>query len=448
MNRLTLPTIALILASAGGCSTSTNNMELEGLQERSQLQKLNAAHVHQTLQKPLSAHLAVSIALVNNRSLKATMEDLGIARADVLQAALISNPKFFASIGFPNHGPASPDAEFSIAQDFVDILMVPLRKKIAADRLAATERRVTDAAVTLSHDVCVAFYTYQARGQAAALQKTIVEAQQASLELSRQQHKAGNISDLDLASEEATFSSMQLDLIRTEAQARSDREALNQLMGLWGADASAWKSGEKLPDIPEAEFNQTDLEDLAIRRRADLDAVRKETQAMAQALGLAEQFRLTGIEVGFAVDRRDPTEHYVTVAGPTLSVELPIFDQKQAQIARLAAEYRQGIDRLTAMAIDIRSQVRSARDRVTAAREAARVYRDTIIPQRQAVTKYSQLHYNVMLLGVDRWLMARQSETSAYKEYIEAVRDYWIARADLDRAIGGELTGNGKFDAY
>ena len=28
-----------------------------------------------------------------------------------------------------------------------------------------------------------------------------------------------------------------------------------------------------------------------------------------------------------------------------------------------------------------------------------------------------------------------------YRDYIEAVRDYWIARSDLDRAAGGRLTG-------
>ena len=30
---------------------------------------------------------------------------------------------------------------------------------------------------------------------------------------------------------------------------------------------------------------------------------------------------------------------------------------------------------------------------------------------------------------------------NAYREYIEATRDYWIARAELGRAIGGRLPG-------
>ena len=51
----------------------------------------------------------------------------------------------------------------------------------------------------------------------------------------------------------------------------------------------------------------------------------------------------------------------------------------------------------------------------------------------------SQQHYDAMLLGVYQLLMAKQSEVNAYREYIEAVRDYWMARADLERATGGRL---------
>jgi outer membrane protein, heavy metal efflux system len=395
--------------------------------------------VRAMLQKPLSAEDAVQIALLNNRSLQATYEDLGIAQADLVQAGLLTNPKFFADIRVPNRGPGSPDAEFSLAADFLELLLVPLRKQMAADQLAVAQRRVADAVLNAEHETRVAFYTYQSRRQSLALQRTIAEAQSASLELARRAHQVGNISDLDLASEESTYSSARLEVARTEAQARADRETLNRLMGLWGVDSAAWQAAEKLPDLPEAETPTEHLESLAISQRLDLDIARRQTHIIAQSLGLAEQFRLTGIQVGFDIERRDATENYVTVAGPQLSVDLPIFDQKQAQIARLQAQYRQNIDRLTALSIDIRAEVRSARDRLLAAREIARYDRDVIIPQRREVSRLSELHYNVMVLGVDRWLVAREQEVSAYKDYIEAVREYWIARSDLERAVGGRL---------
>jgi cobalt-zinc-cadmium efflux system outer membrane protein len=36
-------------------------------------------------------------------------------------------------------------------------------------------------------------------------------------------------------------------------------------------------------------------------------------------------------------------------------------------------------------------------------------------------------------------ILAKQNEVNAYREYIEAVRDYWIARSDLERAVGGRI---------
>jgi cobalt-zinc-cadmium efflux system outer membrane protein len=36
-------------------------------------------------------------------------------------------------------------------------------------------------------------------------------------------------------------------------------------------------------------------------------------------------------------------------------------------------------------------------------------------------------------------LMAKQQEFEAYQKYIEALRDYWIIRADIQRSLGGRL---------
>ena len=40
-----------------------------------------------------------------------------------------------------------------------------------------------------------------------------------------------------------------------------------------------------------------------------------------------------------------------------------------------------------------------------------------------------------MLLGVYQLLAAKQSEVNAYREAIEAARDYWLARVDLERTV-------------
>ena len=64
----------------------------------------------------------------------------------------------------------------------------------------------------------------------------------------------------------------------------------------------------------------------------------------------------------------------------------------------------------------------------------------SVVPLRENVVRFSQEQYDAMLLGVYQLLQAKQAEFDAYREYIEALRDYWIARSDLERAVGAPLT--------
>ena len=48
----------------------------------------------------LTGDSAVQIALLNNRALRATLEEIGISRADLIQAGLLRNPEFSAA--FPS----------------------------------------------------------------------------------------------------------------------------------------------------------------------------------------------------------------------------------------------------------------------------------------------------------------------------------------------------------
>jgi cobalt-zinc-cadmium efflux system outer membrane protein len=78
---------------------------------------------------------------------------------------------------------------------------------------------------------------------------------------------------------------------------------------------------------------------------------------------------------------------------------------------------------------------------VTLARTTIEHYAHGLVPLRERIVALSQAHYNAMLLGVYQLLQAKEQEIATYSEYIEAVRDYFIARADLERAIGTRLDG-------
>ena len=131
----------------------------------------------------------------------------------------------------------------------------------------------------------------------------------------------------------------------------------------------------------------------------------------------------------------------VRVTGPTLDLELPIFNQGQGEIARLTAEYRQAEAELESLAINVRSEVRAARAQVLAAREMTSYIGQKLLPTRARALRLTLEQYNYMLKGAYDLLLAKQNEIAAERSYIESWRDYWVARAELERAVGGDLKG-------
>jgi cobalt-zinc-cadmium efflux system outer membrane protein len=396
--------------------------------------------VRSMLQQELTLDEAVQIALLNNRSLQATYEELGIAQADLVQAGLLRNPVFGASFRFPDKtvgGHRSTNTEFSVVQDFLDLLVLPLRKKVATAQFEQTKLRAGDAILNLAAEVRSAYYILQSDEQTLEMRRTVVQATEAAVDIAIRQHDAGTLKTLDLANQQGFHDQAKLDMTRTDIQIVADRERLNRLMGLWGADTT-WKLPGRLPELSAAEFPLERLESLAVSQRLDLAAARQETQVIAHALSLTRRYRYFYVfDVG--VDTEHDVADDVNFTGPNVTIELPIFDQRQAEIARLESLLRQSQQRLFSLAIDIRSEVREVRNRLLTARNMVKYYHEVILPLRQRIVDESQLYYNGMLIGVYELLLAKQNQINAGREYIETLRDYWIAESDLDRAVGGRL---------
>jgi len=395
-----------------------------------------ATRIHDLVSREMMVEAAIQIALVNNKTLQATYEGLTVAQADLVQAGLLQNPVFGAGVAFPVAGSAQTGFGLSVSQDFLSIFLLAARKRVAAAELRATERRVGDAVLRMANDVEVAFYSLAAAQQIAAMRRTILETGDAGLDLAQRQLAAGNISDLDLANQQSLYEQIRTDLVRSDADVVAAREALTRLLGLWGPDAN-YRIVEKLPELPAEEVGVDHLESLGVSRRLDLAAAHEEAQAVSHALAMAKTYRWLGAtSVGAGVER---APEGFTVAGPNVGVELPVFDQKRAVIARLEGQVRAALARETALAVNVRSEVRAARSRVVATRAVVERYAKVVVPLRQRVVTLTLEQYNAMLVGVYQLLQAKQNEVTAYRELIEALRDYWLARAELERATGGSL---------
>jgi outer membrane protein, heavy metal efflux system len=395
-----------------------------------------ADRVEKLLEGGLTRDRAVEIALVNNPKLQETYDELDVSQADLVQAGLLSNPTLGGSIGFRMNGSGRPEYEVSIVQSFLDIFLLPLRKRVAEAEFQAETLRVAHAALEVAAETSKEFATVQAGEQTVALMRDIAHGADAAATLADRQFEAGNITERAVATQRAASVQAELDLARDELQLTEQREALNRRLGLWGPEMG-WKLAQNLPAVPEQDVPLEHLEVTALKQRLDVGAARKQLELMDTALSLARTSRYTGIINVGAHMHQDVTGP--RLLGPTLSLELPIFDQRQALIGRLEAQRRQAQRELDALGLDVRSEVRIAQAKLELNRQGADRYLKTLLPLRRTILEQSQLEYNAMQIGLYELLASKKAESETFRAYIETVRDYWVARAELERALGGRI---------
>ena len=110
----------------------------------------------------------MQVALLNNRALQAEFAEVGVSYGEYVSAGLLKNPTLTASARFPDRSSYLTDWEGAVAQDFLNALLLPLRKRLAAEQLRAVELRAADETLKLAAEVQRAFYTYQARRSSSA----------------------------------------------------------------------------------------------------------------------------------------------------------------------------------------------------------------------------------------------------------------------------------------
>jgi len=438
----------VFLVFASGCTTVMMNAGFDDVrttvEERSGLEiywnngtepdKEAVEKIDMLLQGKLTVDQVVQIALLNNRDLQSVYSDLGIAQADLVQAGLLNNPIFDAEIKFPTSG-SQANLELVTVMNFLDLFYMPLRKRVASARFEEAKLRVTSAVLDFAARVRTAFYLYLANEQTLELRQSIVRALNASFEVAHRLNEAGNITDLDLARERALAEAGKLALRSAEIAVRQSREQLNDLMGLWGRDTE-WQADRRLPEIPEQPIPTDDIERLALSRSIDLSHSRQRIVVAGEQLGLNRTTALIPELHAGALGERNEGAWEV---GPVLEFPIPLFDQGQARVGRAAAELRRAQQEYYALAVRIRSTARAVRDRIEGAQDRALYYRDIMLPLHERIVNESQLQYNAMQLGPIQLLRAREQQIETAVAYIEALRDYWLARSDLGQILSGRL---------
>lgn len=387
-----------------------------------------APELRARLDAPLDAEGAAAVALAHNPGLRAELARLGVAQANLAQAARLAELTLGGSW---LRGDGETKSSLLASWDLLDVLVLPLRKRLAAAAVEQAKLEAGQAMLDLAAAARSAMLRYQASVEVAAHLARAEDAERAGALFAQALHEAGNLGELGAVQATATWTERRAARIAADAAAQAAREAVTRLLGL--REDAPWTAAP-LPPVPADASAESPAEGGALDR-LDLRAARWGVDALEAALRAKRRTRFLPLSLEVGVERERETDG-VRVTGPSLAVRLPLFDLGRASLARLEAERREARWQLESRTVAALSEARVARAELGAARAREALVRGELLPARTRALDLVLRRYNMMLSGAPDVLLAKQAELDAARAATEARRDYWLARVALARALG------------
>src|SRR5690242_4735532 len=326
--------------------------------------RLQAKEIRHPILKPiefdirngLSADEAAILAVIANPKLRATRDQRQLAAAQLFQAGVLPNPQLAYGLDFPTGGVTQGTVtafNFGLSWDITSL--ISKNSKIDAAKADA-----------VSVDLDIAWQEWQT-AEAAKLNvyhldyfdQTLVTARQEEAGLKDNLDRVnrgaalGFMTRIDVAAADAAVRKMHSLVLSAEQQREEEQLALNQALGFPAEQNIPLKKSiapgavAKLPSAAE-------LIDGLEGRRLDLLALKSGYQAEEEKLRAAVLAQFPKINIGFT-HARDTTD--VITTGFGITIDLPLFDRNQGEIAVEDATRTKLFDEYVARLFEARAEV-------------------------------------------------------------------------------------------
>jgi cobalt-zinc-cadmium efflux system outer membrane protein len=387
----------------------------------------------QDARAPLTAELAADLALARSPALRAARAR---ARAAEAEARLESRPEDPRLTATDHSGPGGRHEELTLSFDLWSLIGFSSRRRAGRAERSRAEAELAERALALATGAKAAFYEVQAASATFALRRARADSARALADYVAAERVAGNVAELDVdrAAADAEEAALGTDL----AAARLDaaRAALSRAMGV--PPAADWGAvGEPAPPA-ETEPDAAALAALARDRRPLRAEALAQARAARAALFDRENRAFGAFRGGVDYEREIGGQRLV---GPSLELDVPATGRGALGWERARAEADAADADADALDAELDEELAALVSRLSSAARRARRLADGVVPRRAAVVAEARTRAGAMLSSLRDLLAAQDAETSARLELVEARRDYWTARAALERAVGGSLDG-------
>ena len=395
----TIPFVILIVLLFPGCATVNVEQDHAHMQEESlrrtghpivwQHTPEDTAQTHQMvaelLRDGITRDEAIRISLLNSPHLQASFQSLGIARADVVQAGLYTNPSLGTLFRFPTNGRSGTGVELDLLFRISDLWNVPLRRNLAeVDVLRITQLviqevlRTAAAARDTFDELLLQQALYQFMTGNVALFHTTVEELQVCFH-------AGLVNDLDIYLGKNVLFEGQVDLARIQSSLITARTKLVETLGLDPNKLSIIDIVGDLEDMPLRALSPEQGWEFAAHHRVDLQLRRLQISQTRRLLDWQKARIFGDVELGGQYTRELDK---MNSAGPLLVLQIPLFNQNQGGIARAEYQVGQAQQRLKATELAAKQEIQSLLAELTFHKTHAHLFRDKMLVAPSQVSSH------------------------------------------------------------
>jgi len=197
------------------------------------------------------------------------------------------------------------------------------------------------------------------------------------------------------------------------------------------ADARIRQEWSKIVPSFTAGYNLEQLESRALPGRKILaDTARDSVAAGRLTAPPIESRGQRGLEKSQEID---------VLQGPEFSATLPLWDQNQAQIARVRYQAEQRRKEYESLLDEIANQVNRAGVGLRSANEIVQFYRTQALPLAAQNLDSARRLYQAGEQGIIVVIEAQESLIARRRGYVRALGEYAAALTELERVVGGRL---------
>lgn len=398
---------------------------------------LSDEEIRAVLAEGLALGEATRLALLNNRRLQAGFLALGVARADYVQAGLLENPSLSLAFLFPDTGGRlrwTADLLGSVAE----IWRIPARQALAQEGVEQRILELSRFAGELVAATRAAYFESVAARESTSIARANLDLTLRSLAGVRRQVAEGAASKAEEALAESLSLSAELSLRRAERAGAEGTRRLGALLSV-NLDLDSATLTDPMPVPAETGLEREALVSACLMARPDLRAAERAVAAAQARVALERKRRYPELDLGVSAERPEGGSPANFFAGPAAAVELPLFDQNQAQVSRAELELAERRKEREALVAEVGQEARAALDKAEITSRAAALARDELLPQAERSAALATRAFELGDTTVLTVLQAQRTLLEARRTALESLLEAVLARIELERVAGAPL---------